>query len=52
VSQVVCTAAATTDAGDDPVIEVFEPGLAGRPWPVTCDESGSATPVEQGGTFS
>jgi hypothetical protein len=48
VSQLVCTAASAPGAGDDPVIEVFEPGAAGRPWPVRCDGSGSAVPAEQG----
>ncbi|MFI6743117.1 GerMN domain-containing protein [Nonomuraea sp. NPDC050451] len=48
VSQLVCTAAEAPDVGDDPVIEVFEPGMGGRPWPVKCDESGSAVPAEQG----
>ncbi|MCA2226455.1 GerMN domain-containing protein [Nonomuraea aurantiaca] len=47
VSQLVCTAAAVPGLGDDPVIKVFEPGLA-DPWPVRCDESGSAVPDEQG----
>jgi hypothetical protein len=48
VSQLVCTAAAAPGLGDDPVIDVFEPGMAGDPWPVRCDESGSAIPAEQG----
>ncbi|MFI7131980.1 hypothetical protein ACIBQ1_40325 [Nonomuraea sp. NPDC050153] len=48
VSQLVCTAAEAPDVGDDPVVEVFEPGLAGRPWAVKCDESGSAVPAERG----
>lgn len=47
VSQLVCTAAEAPGVGDDPVVEVFEPGLAGRPWPVRCDESGSAVPAER-----
>ncbi|GAA3587803.1 lipoprotein [Nonomuraea rosea] len=49
VSQLVCTAAAAPGAGRAPVIEVFEPGMTGEPWPVRCDESGSATPAEKGG---
>ncbi|MGW0201644.1 hypothetical protein [Nonomuraea sp. NPDC003201] len=48
VSQLVCTAAEAPDVGDDPVIEVFEPGMPGPPWPVRCDESGSAVPAHQG----
>ncbi|MEU7742799.1 GerMN domain-containing protein [Nonomuraea sp. NPDC049158] len=48
VSQLVCTAAAAPGIGADPVVEVFEPGLAADPWPVRCDESGSAIPIEQG----
>ncbi|MFI7149101.1 GerMN domain-containing protein [Nonomuraea sp. NPDC050022] len=48
VSQLVCTAAASPGIGADPVVEVFEPGMAGDPWPVRCDESGSAIPAKQG----
>jgi hypothetical protein len=48
VSQLVCTAAAAPGVGDHPVIKVFEPGLAGRPWPVRCDASGTATPADRG----
>ncbi|SEG16400.1 hypothetical protein SAMN05444920_10259 [Nonomuraea solani] len=48
VSQLVCTAAATS--GGDPVVEVYEPGMGAEPWPVKCDESGSAVPTEQGGS--
>ncbi|GAA2891499.1 hypothetical protein [Nonomuraea rubra] len=47
VSQLVCTAAA--GAGGAPVIEVYEPGMTGGPWPVRCDESGSAVPAGEGG---
>lgn len=46
VSQLVCTAAAA-DVGDDPVVEVVEPAMD-RPWPVRCDENGSAVPADQG----
>lgn len=49
VSQLVCTAAAA-DVGDDPVIEVIEPGVS-RPWPVRCDGSGSAVPADDQGAF-
>ncbi|MEV0381132.1 hypothetical protein [Nonomuraea sp. NPDC050643] len=50
VSQMVCTAAAATDSGGDPVVEVFEPGMGSEPWPVRCDASGSAVPARQGGS--
>ncbi|MFE0152470.1 hypothetical protein ACFWY5_35380 [Nonomuraea sp. NPDC059007] len=49
VSQVVCTAAAASDAGGDAVIEVLEPGMGDNPWRVRCDENGTADPVGQGG---
>ncbi|MFG1682685.1 GerMN domain-containing protein [Nonomuraea sp. NPDC049269] len=48
VSQLVCTAATAQALGANPVIDVFEPGMAGDPWPVRCDGSGSAVPAEQG----
>ncbi|MFI6299958.1 hypothetical protein ACIBEJ_50785 [Nonomuraea sp. NPDC050790] len=48
VSQVVCTAAAVPGAGSEPVVKVFEAGLAGPPWPVRCDESGTAVPAQLG----
>ncbi|NJP88465.1 GerMN domain-containing protein [Nonomuraea sp. FMUSA5-5] len=47
VSQLVCTAAAA--AGGDPIVEVYEPGMKGNSWPVRCDATGAAVPVEQGG---
>jgi hypothetical protein len=49
VSQLVCTAAAASDSGDDSIIEVLEPGMGNDPWLVRCDESGTAVPAEQGG---
>ncbi|MEV4898361.1 hypothetical protein AB0K48_54420 [Nonomuraea sp. NPDC055795] len=49
VSQMVCTAAAASDAGGDPVIEVLEPGMGNAPWRVRCDENGTADPVGRGG---
>ena len=49
VSQLVCTAATAQALGGNPVIDVFEPGMAGDPWPVRCDDSGSAVPTGQKG---
>ncbi|MFD0889735.1 hypothetical protein ACFQ08_34790, partial [Streptosporangium algeriense] len=49
VSQLVCTAAAASDTGADPLIKVLEPGAEDDPWLVRCNESGTAVPVEQEG---
>ncbi|MFB7629949.1 GerMN domain-containing protein [Streptomyces sp. NPDC056149] len=50
VNQLVCTAAAAPGvAGGRPptdvVVQVYESGLPGEPWTVTCDETGAAVPV-------
>ncbi|WP_157245260.1 hypothetical protein [Nonomuraea typhae] len=46
VSQLVCTAAAAR--GDGTIVDVFEPVAADEPWPVKCDENGTAVPARQG----
>ncbi|MFI6502610.1 hypothetical protein [Nonomuraea typhae] len=46
VSQLVCTAAAAM--GDGTIVNVLEPVAAGVPWPVKCDENGTAVPARQG----
>ncbi|WP_221761951.1 GerMN domain-containing protein [Nonomuraea sp. WAC 01424] len=51
VSQLVCTAAGAPGvpggrAQADVVVRVFESGIAGQAWPVTCDETGSAVPLD------
>ncbi|MFK0292810.1 GerMN domain-containing protein [Streptomyces sp. NPDC090442] len=50
VNQLVCTAAAAPGVpggrpSTDVVVQVYESGLPGEPWTVTCDETGAAVPV-------
>lgn len=50
VSQLVCTAANApgVPGGKDPldvVVRVHESGIPGAPWPVRCDETGTAAPL-------
>ncbi|WP_051839346.1 GerMN domain-containing protein [Streptomyces sp. NRRL F-5126] len=54
VSQLVCTAAAAPgipggERPQDVVVRIHESGLRGEAWPVLCDGSGAAAPLNTGG---
>ncbi|GAA2663610.1 hypothetical protein GCM10009864_34800 [Streptomyces lunalinharesii] len=53
VNQLVCTAAAApgipgNTKPSDVIVRIHESGIAESAWPVRCDDSGAAAPVDTG----